>query len=83
MYSAMTFNNGEPQASNFDKYRLIRHQEAPMEQEVHFAKNDIDPTGLGEPPLPPVMGALANALYKATDKRYYHQPFMTNKPFLG
>ncbi len=83
MYSAITFKDGAPQASNFDKYRLIRHGEAPRGQEVHFVKNDIDPTGLGEPPLPPVMGALANALYKANGKRYYHQPFMSNKPLLG
>jgi isoquinoline 1-oxidoreductase beta subunit len=83
MYSAMTFKDGVPQANNFDNYRLIRHQEAPRTQEVHFVKNDIDPTGLGEPPLPPVIGALANALYKATEKRYYHQPFIYNKPFLG
>ncbi len=83
MYSAMTFKEGVPQASNFDKYRLIRHNEAPSSQQVDFVKNDIDPTGLGEPPLPPVMGALANALYKATEKRYYHQPFISNKPFIG
>lgn len=83
MYSAMTFKDGKPQATNFDKYRLIRHQEAPAEQEVAFVKNDIDPTGLGEPPLPPVIGALANALYKATNKRYYHQPFISDKSFLG
>ncbi len=83
MYSAMTIKNGVPQASNFDKYRLIRCNEAPKKQEVYFVKNDIDPTGLGEPPLPPVIGALANAMYKATDRRYYHQPFISNKPFLG
>jgi len=83
MYSAMTFKNGAPQASNFDKYRLIRHNEAPREQQVDFVNNGINPTGLGEPPLPPVIGALANALYKATEKRYYHQPFISNKPFVG
>lgn len=82
MYSAMTFKDGEPQASNFDKYRLIRHQEAPRTQQVHFVENGVDPTGLGEPPLPPVMGALANALYKLKGERYYHQPFVTNKPLM-
>jgi isoquinoline 1-oxidoreductase beta subunit len=80
MYSEMTFKDGVPQASNFDKYRLIRHNEAPRKQEVYFVKNDIDPTGLGEPPLPPVMGALANALYKASGRRYYHQPYITDRP---
>jgi len=42
---------------------------------VFFVNNGIKPTGLGEPGLPPAVGALANALYKATGKRYYHQPF--------
>jgi CO/xanthine dehydrogenase Mo-binding subunit len=57
---------------------LIRHGEAPKEIEVHFVQNDIDPTGLGEPPFPPVMGALANAMYKATGKRVYNQPFIND-----
>ena len=52
---------------------------------VHFVKNEIDPTGLGEPPFPPVIGALANALYKATGKRLYTQPFqpLLDKPTQG
>ena len=78
MYSGLTFNEGQPQQDNFDSYRLIRQAEAPKSIEVHFVENNIDPTGLGEPPYPPVMGALAAALYKATGKRYYHQPFIDN-----
>lgn len=76
MYSQLTFKNGAPEQQNFDRYRLIRNNEAPLEIEVFFAENDIAPTGLGEPGLPPVAGALANALYKATSKRYYRQPYM-------
>jgi isoquinoline 1-oxidoreductase beta subunit len=79
MYGQLTFSKGQPDQDNFDSYRLIRHAEAPKEIEVHFVKNEINPTGLGEPPYPPVMGALANALYKATGTRYYHQPFVKNK----
>ncbi|WP_340110743.1 xanthine dehydrogenase family protein molybdopterin-binding subunit [Maribellus mangrovi] len=78
MYGEITFNNGEPEQNNFDGYRLIRHAEAPKKIDVHFVENDIHPTGLGEPPYPPVMAALANALYKATGTRYYHQPFIKN-----
>ena len=76
MFSGLTFTEGSPDQSNFDKYRLIRHSEAPKAIDVHFVQNEIDPTGLGEPPFPPVMGALANALYKATGKRSYNQPFI-------
>lgn len=78
MYGQLTFSKGQPNQDNFDSYRLIRHSEAPKEIEVHFVENEIHPTGLGEPPYPPVMGALANALYKATGTRYYHQPFVKN-----
>ena len=76
MYSGLTFTEGVPDQSNFDKYRLIRHHEAPKAIDVHFVQNEIDPTGLGEPPFPPVMAALANALYKASGKRFYSQPFI-------
>ena len=75
MYSAMTFKEGTPEQSNFDKYRLIRMSEAPKAIDVHFVKSDVDPTGLGEPLNPPIIGALANALYRATGKRFYEQPF--------
>ncbi|NJY62809.1 xanthine dehydrogenase family protein molybdopterin-binding subunit [Salinimicrobium sp. CDJ15-81-2] len=76
LYSEMTFEDGVPLKSNFHNYRLIRHQEAPKKIDTHFVKNGIDPTGLGEPPFPPVQGALANALYKATGRRFYNQPFI-------
>jgi isoquinoline 1-oxidoreductase beta subunit len=74
-YSAITFTNGVPDQSNFDRYRLIRTSEAPKKIETHFVKSDIEPTGMGEPSGPPAIGALANALYKATGKRFYEQPF--------
>ncbi|MCJ7466425.1 MAG: molybdopterin-dependent oxidoreductase [Maribacter sp.] len=83
MYSQLTFENGVPQQMNFDSYQLIRNSQAPKEIEVFFVENEIDPTGLGEPGLPPAMAALANALYKATGQRYYHQPFMSEKQVVG
>lgn len=79
MYSAMTFKNGQPQQQNFHNYRLIRHSEAPLDIETFFVESDHGPTGLGEPALPPIQAALANAMYKATGKRYYNQPFLTTK----
>ncbi|MDF4204278.1 molybdopterin-dependent oxidoreductase [Maribacter sp. SA7] len=82
-YSEMTFKDGKPQHKNYDTYRLIRHKEAPKEIESFFVDNGIDPTGLGEPSLPPIIGALANALYKATGQRHYNQPFITEKSVIG
>ena len=75
MFSGLTFQDGVPQQSNFHQYQMIRHNDAPLEIETYFVHNGIDPTGLGEPGLPPIMGALANALYKVTGKRFYNQPF--------
>ncbi len=83
LYGAMTFREGMPEKTNFDKYRIIRMGEAPKNIEVHFVKNDIDPTGMGEPPFPPIFGAVANALYKATGTRSYHQPFLGDERVLG
>lgn len=82
MYGDFSFENGQPQTRNFDKYRLIRMKESP-EVEVHFVKSYNDPTGLGEPALPPAGGAIANAIAKATGKRFYKQPFIKEQIVLG
>lgn len=75
LYGALTHKEGVAEQTNFHNYRIIRHHEAPKKIDVHFVQNDLDPTGLGEPPFPPVFGAVANALYKTTGKRHYNQPF--------
>jgi len=74
LYGQVTFKDGAAVQRNFNNYRLIRYSEVP-EVEVHFVDNGIDPTGLGEPALPPTGGAVANAIFKATGKRLYNQPF--------
>ncbi len=74
MYGALFFDKGQPQAKNFDQYRLIRMSEAP-EVDVHFVASHDHPTGLGEPVLPPAGAALANAVFAATGKRLYRQPY--------
>ena len=75
LFGELKFKDGVPDKKNFDQYRMIRMSETPKKIDVHFVENGIDPTGLGEPAFPPIFGALANALYKATGKRYYKQPF--------
>lgn len=75
MFGQLTFDEGAVQQNNFNNYRMIRFNETP-EIEVHFVDNGIDPTGLGEPALPPTGGAVANAIFKATGKRLYDQPFI-------
>ncbi|MCL6295180.1 xanthine dehydrogenase family protein molybdopterin-binding subunit [Jejuia spongiicola] len=77
MYSELTFNKGVPQSDNFDSYQLIRMGQTP-EVDVHFVESNESPTGLGEPTLPPVGAAVANAIYAATGKRLTKQPYMNN-----
>jgi isoquinoline 1-oxidoreductase subunit beta len=85
LYGGLTHKDGVSEQRNFHNYRIIRMREAPKKVEVFFVQNDIDPTGLGEPPFPPVFGAVANALYKASGQRFYKQPYSlkpTNKPIV-
>ncbi len=85
MYGDFSFKDGEPQSKNFDKYRLIRINETPV-VETHFIENEMSPTGLGEPALPPAGAAVANAIKAAKGIRLYKQPFikhMTAKAPLG
>ena len=78
LYGELPFKDGAPQKNNFTTYRLIRMNEAPKAIDVHFVESKEDPTGLGEPPFPPAFAAVANALYKATGKRFYNQPFIND-----
>ena len=74
-YGQVSFKDGVPQQQNFNTYELMRNMDAPNEIDVHFVENQIQPSGLGEPGLPPAVAAYTNAMYKATGKRLYHQPF--------
>ncbi|MFZ9661919.1 MAG: xanthine dehydrogenase family protein molybdopterin-binding subunit, partial [Chitinophagaceae bacterium] len=80
MFGKLNFLSGEPQQKNFNQYRLIRMKEIP-EVDAIFIDNGKDPTGLGEPALPPAGGAVANAIFKATGKRLRKQPFIDQEPF--
>ncbi len=75
MYGDLRFTDGAADVRNFDSFRLIRMSEIP-EIDVHFIPSDKDPTGLGEPTLPPAGAAVANALYSATGTRIYNQPYV-------
>lgn len=74
MTSAITFENGKVQQNNFDTYKIIRMPQAPKKIEVHIVPSMEKPTGVGEPPVPPYIPALANAIYKLTGNRSYELP---------
>ncbi|MDA8085126.1 MAG: xanthine dehydrogenase family protein molybdopterin-binding subunit [Nitrospiraceae bacterium] len=67
------FKNGGTITSNFYNYRELRISHAP-EIEVHILKNQKTMGGVGEPPLPPIAPAVANAVFAATGKRIRNLP---------
>ena len=69
----ITLAGGEVQQSNFDRYRSLRINEMPK-VEVYIVQSGESPTGVGEPGVPPLAPALANALFAATGKRLDRLP---------
>ncbi|CAM3517827.1 xanthine dehydrogenase family protein molybdopterin-binding subunit [Aquirufa ecclesiirivi] len=76
MFPKVTFVDGAVQETNFNSYRFLRMENAPLDIEVKFVESDEAPTGLGEPALPPVAAAVGNAIFAATGKRLRKLPFV-------
>jgi len=68
MTQQITLDNGRVMQSNYHQHQLLHNSKTPQ-IDVHFVKTDHDPTGLGEPSLPPVIPAVTNAIFAATGQR--------------
>lgn len=74
LHSKITLKRGEVEQSNFDGYEVLRMDEAP-EVDVHIVQSAAPPTGIGEPGVPPIGPAVANAIFQHTGKRLRVLPF--------
>ncbi len=80
MLDGITLTDGAVDQANFDGYMPIRISDMPA-VEVHIVASAEAPTGVGEPGVPPIGPAVANAVFKATGKHPRNLPF-TNGDFV-
>jgi isoquinoline 1-oxidoreductase beta subunit len=73
LYGEITLKDGRVEQSNFDDYRMLRIDEAPV-IEVHIVPSAEPPGGMGEPGTSAIVPAVANAVFAATGKRLRKMP---------
>ncbi|MES2355485.1 MAG: xanthine dehydrogenase family protein molybdopterin-binding subunit [Pseudomonadota bacterium] len=74
LHGEITLKEGRVEQTNFESYPPLRIHEMPI-VEVHIVPSSQPPTGIGEPGVPPVAPAVANAIAAATGKRAHQLPF--------
>ena len=76
LYGEITMKKGATEQSNFRDFRLMRIKDAPRAIHVDVVRSDKPPGGVGEPGVPPVAPALANAVFALTGKRVRDLPLV-------
>jgi isoquinoline 1-oxidoreductase beta subunit len=66
---AMTMKGGVPEQRSFREYRLMRATDAPRTTHVDMVRSSAPPGGIGEPGVPPIAPAIANAWFALTGVR--------------
>jgi len=78
LYGAITLKNGRVEQGNFHDYPLVRMAATPK-IEVHIVASNEPPGGVGEPGVPPIAPAVANALFAASGARVRSLPLTPEK----
>jgi isoquinoline 1-oxidoreductase beta subunit len=76
LHEAVTIADGAAVERNFDRYRLLAIADSPPVIDVHFVRSGEALGGVGEPPVPPVIPAVANALSRLTGRRIRELPIL-------
>ena len=74
MFQEITIKGGAAVETNYHQNPLIRMSQTPTVIEAHWIKSNNSPTGLGEPSLPPILGAMGNAIFAASGVRVRSLP---------
>ena len=82
-FGAITIDDGRVQQANFDSYPLVRMQQCPQVTVTILESPAEKIGGIGEPPVPPVAPAIANAIFAASGKRIRRLPFSSEGLQLG
>ena len=78
LFDEITIEGGQTQQSNFNNYPMMRIGDMPR-VEVHIIPSHESPGGCGQPPVPSIAPAVANAIFAATGKRLRRLPFQTQE----
>ena len=78
LFGEITLEKGRVVQQSFKDYPVLRMADMPK-VEVHLIDSDLPPGGVGEPGLPPLAPAVANAIFAATGKRRRSMPFTPEK----
>lgn len=74
LFNEITMKNGIVEQENFHNYPLVRISNSPKNIDVQIIESKEKPTGVGEPPVPPLAPAICNAIFNATGKRIRSLP---------
>jgi isoquinoline 1-oxidoreductase beta subunit len=78
LHGEITLEKGRVMQSGFSDYPMLRLADSPK-IEVHIVRSSLPPGGVGEPGLPPIAPAVANAIFSATGKRVRSMPLTPEK----